>query len=109
MTTCKPESGKVIPIINLADCEAKRDCVEVCPYDVFEIREMTDKERKSISSFKGKIKLLVHGNKKAFATNSANCHSCGLCVTACPEKAIQLKSSNTMTKDNFLNTAWLFF
>jgi 4Fe-4S ferredoxin len=42
-------------------------------------------------SFIGKIKTRVHGNKKAYVVQPDLCHACGLCVTACPEKAIKLK------------------
>jgi 4Fe-4S ferredoxin len=34
--------------------------------------------------------LFVHGGKQAYAVNADACRACGLCVTACPEKAITL-------------------
>jgi len=39
----------------------------------------------------GKVKGFVHRWHQAFATNAAACHACGLCVAACPEKAITLE------------------
>lgn len=86
---CKHEAGKLIPVINLNKCEGKEDCVEVCPYDVFEMQEIDDATHATLS-FKGKLKTFFTGRKKAFAVNAASCHACGLCVTACPEKAIKL-------------------
>jgi 4Fe-4S ferredoxin len=88
-SSCKPDAGKWIPVINLSKCEGKQDCVEVCPYDVFEMQEMTSDEYKSLN-FTGKLKTMVHGRKKAYAVKADQCHACGLCVTACPEKAIKL-------------------
>jgi NAD-dependent dihydropyrimidine dehydrogenase PreA subunit len=34
--------------------------------------------------------VLVHGGVQAFVVNGDECHACGLCATACPEKAIRL-------------------
>ena len=87
--TCRSETGRVRPEIDRMRCEAKADCVTVCPYAVFEVRKLTADERKEIS-FIGQLKLRVHGGQQAFAVRSEDCHACGLCVTACPEKAIKL-------------------
>jgi NAD-dependent dihydropyrimidine dehydrogenase PreA subunit len=86
--TCK-EAGRVAPVINQNKCEAKADCVRVCPYNVFEIRTLTPEERSGLS-WAGRIKTWAHGNKQAFVTAPDACHACGLCVTACPERAITL-------------------
>ena len=42
-------------------------------------------------TFGGKVKGFVHRWHQAFATNAQACHACGLCVAACPEKAITLE------------------
>lgn len=86
---CAPESGRVEPVVDRDRCEAKNDCVRVCPFDVFELRALTAAERGELG-FVSKIKLFVHGGKQAFAIRAADCHACGLCVKACPEKAIKL-------------------
>ena len=86
---CRPEAGGWVPRIDRARCEAKSDCVTVCPYDVFEVRRLTAAERGELS-FRSKMKLFVHGGKQAFAVRAEECHACGLCVTACPERAITL-------------------
>jgi 4Fe-4S ferredoxin len=85
---CK-ETGRVAPVIDQNRCEAKGDCVRVCPYNVFQIRELTAAERSALS-WTRRIKTWAHGNRQAFATMPDACHACGLCVTACPERAISL-------------------
>jgi NAD-dependent dihydropyrimidine dehydrogenase PreA subunit len=86
---CDEAPGRLMPVINRNRCEAKTDCITACPYDVFEIRVLTDAERSALS-WVGWMKAWAHGNKQAFAVRAQDCHACGLCVTACPEKAIQL-------------------
>jgi 4Fe-4S ferredoxin len=83
------EAGRLVPLIDRNRCEAKGDCVRVCPYNVFELAALSGEQRAALS-FKGRIKAFVHGNQQAFALRAADCHACGLCVTACPEKAIKL-------------------
>ncbi len=86
---CAPEAGRVAPVIDRARCEAKEDCVRVCPYHVFEVRKLTADERGGLS-WGARVKVFVHGGKQAFAVRAAECHACGLCVKACPETAIRL-------------------
>ena len=86
---CDKQAGRMVPVIDRNRCEAKADCVSVCPYQVFEIRTLTAAERKELS-LPGRLKLLVHGGKQAFALRAEVCRACGLCVRACPEKAITL-------------------
>lgn len=88
---CK-EPGRWVPVIDRNRCEGKQDCVRVCPYQVFEIRTLGDAERAQLSII-GRIKAFVHGGRQAFATRAEHCHACGLCVSACPERAIGLRSS----------------
>ncbi len=86
---CKEESGTLVPVVNFNSCEGKGPCIEVCPYDVFIMQALSDEEFGELS-FIGKLKTRVHGMEKAFAIHADMCHACGLCVTACPEKAIKL-------------------
>ena len=86
---CKEEAGTIMPVVDYNRCEAKGPCIEVCPYDVFEIKKISDEEFSELS-FIGKLKTRVHGREKAVVINPETCHSCGFCVTACPEKAIKL-------------------
>ena len=90
-TVCKAEAGTVIPIVNRNRCEAKADCVAVCPYGVFELRMLTLDERASLS-FLGRLRVRVHGGQQAFAIRADACRACGKCVSACPERAITLKT-----------------
>jgi 4Fe-4S ferredoxin len=91
---CAVESGRVVPRIDRNRCEGKEDCVRVCPYNVFEIRTLTDSDRASLS-FIGRLKARAHGNRQAYLLNAADCNACGLCITACPEKALKLVPVST--------------
>jgi len=86
---CKQEPGVVVPEINRDHCEGKEDCVEVCPYDVFEVRVLTVDERKHLGLL-SRLRAFAHGNRQAFAVRAEDCHACGLCVQACPERAVRL-------------------
>jgi NAD-dependent dihydropyrimidine dehydrogenase PreA subunit len=83
------EAGAYRPVVNRNACEGKSDCVEVCPYDVFEVRQIDDEDFSSLS-FLGKLKSRAHGRLTAYTPHADLCQACGLCVVACPEKAITL-------------------
>jgi NAD-dependent dihydropyrimidine dehydrogenase PreA subunit len=61
----------------------------VCPENVFEIRRIDTADYQRLGSLQ-KLKLRVHGMKVAYTPNADACRACGLCVTACPERAITL-------------------
>ncbi|HEX5745398.1 MAG TPA: ferredoxin family protein [Archangium sp.] len=86
---CRAEAGSFVPVVDRSRCEGKRDCVEVCPYGVFEVRRMEDSDFAGLSVL-GKLKSIVHGRKTAYTPQADQCQACGLCVVACPEKAIRL-------------------
>ena len=86
---CKGEPGRVAPVVDRNRCEAKEDCLRVCPYDVFEIRDLTREDRAWLSLL-GKLKAWAHGNRQAYVVRGADCHACQLCIEACPEKALTL-------------------
>ena len=86
---CKAEPGRYAPSIDRNRCEGKEDCAAVCPYDVFEIRRIDDADFATLS-WLGKMKSVAHGRKTAYTPNADACQACGLCVVACPEKAITL-------------------
>lgn len=86
---CQADEGIYIPVINRNRCEGKADCSVVCPYDVFEIRKMDEEDFKKLS-FVGKMKSRAHGKMTAYTPHADLCKACGLCVVACPERAITL-------------------
>jgi len=86
---CRAPEGTWAPTVNHDRCEGKADCVAVCPYDVFEVRPIEPADAKALSLV-GRLKSFVHGGKTAYAVRSSACRACGLCVVACPERAIEL-------------------
>jgi 4Fe-4S ferredoxin len=91
-TECKQEAGVFVPVIDRNRCEGKEDCVQVCPYQVFEMGRLSGDDKRTMP-LAARIKAWVHGNRQAFAINAADCHACGLCAAACPEHAIKLERS----------------
>lgn len=86
---CKARPGEYVPAINRNRCEGKKDCVEVCPHGVFEVRRIEDADYLELS-WLGKLKSMAHGKMTAYTPARSLCQACGLCVVACPEKAITL-------------------
>lgn len=86
---CRSDPGSFVPVIDPNRCEAKGDCVRVCPYDVFEIGPIGDAVRARLS-LRGRLKAWAHGGQQAHVAAPDRCHACGLCVAACPEDAITL-------------------
>jgi NAD-dependent dihydropyrimidine dehydrogenase PreA subunit len=78
------------PVIDRRRCEGKEDCVRVCPFGVFEIQTLNAEQKHALPLFPYRLKAWAHGYRQAFATKADACEGCGLCVTACPEKAIKL-------------------
>ena len=88
-TDCKQAPGSIRPVIDRNRCEGKKECVAVCPYNVFTMAILAPELRRDLS-LRGKLKGFAHRWQQAFASNADACHACGLCVSACPEKAITL-------------------
>lgn len=86
---CRSEPGVKVPLVDRSRCEAKADCVEVCPYHVFEIGSIDEGEYRALGVF-ARLKVWAHGKKTAHTPRADDCRACGLCVAACPEKAITL-------------------
>ena len=89
-TACAEQAGKVAPVINRSRCEGKADCVAVCPYAVFEVRQFTWEELGDIS-LRGRLKAWAHKRMQADVVSPEACHACGLCLKSCPEDAITLE------------------
>jgi len=86
---CKATPGRWRPVVDRTRCEGKRDCVEVCPYEVFEVRRIDDADYAALSFFT-RLKVLAHRKQSAYTPRADACQACGLCVVACPEGALRL-------------------
>lgn len=86
---CRARPGEFAPVVDRAKCEGKSECVEVCPFHVFEVGRMGDADFAQLGVF-GKLKSIAHGRKTAYTPRVSACQACGKCVEARPEKAIKL-------------------
>lgn len=86
---CRGAPLAYAPRVDRARCEGKAECVAVCPYAVFEVRRIDDADYRALS-FLARLKSLAHQKQTAYTPRAADCRACGLCVGACPEKAITL-------------------
>ena len=86
---CRTVPGTMVPRIDRDRCEGKAECLDVCPYGVFEVRRIDDADFVRLSFF-GRLKSRAHDRMTAYTPRASECHACGLCVEACPEQAIEL-------------------
>ena len=88
-TECRASPGGFAPVVDRAKCEGKAECVEVCPFQVFDVRRIDDADFAQLGLL-AKLKSIAHGRKTAYTPRSSACQACGKCVAACPERAIRL-------------------
>jgi NAD-dependent dihydropyrimidine dehydrogenase PreA subunit len=86
---CRAAPGTYHPVVDRSRCEGKKDCVDVCPEDVFEVRRIDDADFAKLG-FLSKLKSRAHKRMTAYTPRADACKACGLCVVACPERAIEL-------------------
>lgn len=86
---CRAAAGNFRPVVDHARCEGKRDCVEVCPYGVFEVRRIDEADFAGLPLL-ARLKSVAHRRQTAYAAHAEACQACGLCIVACPERALQL-------------------
>ena len=91
---CRAPAGAYKPVVDRRRCEGKADCVAVCPYAVFEVGPIDEAEYRALPLL-SRLKLRAHGKKTAHTPRLDACRACGLCVVACPEKAITLVAATT--------------
>jgi ferredoxin len=91
---CRAERASYFPVVDRGRCEGKSDCVDVCPFGVFQVRLIDDSDFQALSFF-GKLKSRAHGKKTAYTPGASACQACGLCVVSCPEDAILLVAAKT--------------
>lgn len=72
--------------IDEISCDGCGDCVNVCPFSAIEMKTLTTEDVKMLP-FKGRLKVWVKGNKKAYI-NQDLCTACGLCMKECHEFSI---------------------
>jgi 4Fe-4S ferredoxin len=86
---CHAPAGSWTPVVDRTRCEAERDCVDVCPNDVFEVRRIEPDDFAALG-VGTKLRVLAHRRLTAYTPNAGSCRACGLCVVSCPKDAITL-------------------
>jgi NAD-dependent dihydropyrimidine dehydrogenase PreA subunit len=86
---CAAPAGSYLPVIDHARCEGKRDCTDVCPNDVFEVRRIDPDDYRALGPM-SRLKVRAHRMVTAYTPHPDDCRACGLCVVPCPADAIQL-------------------
>jgi NAD-dependent dihydropyrimidine dehydrogenase PreA subunit len=97
---CRQKPGDFRPFVDRNACEGRGDCVRVCPVSVFAVDTLPRGQRRGLG-FKGRIKGFAHRWQQALLINPEACEACGLCVEACPERALTLvRAGALLTTEN---------
>jgi NAD-dependent dihydropyrimidine dehydrogenase PreA subunit len=73
--------------VNPGRCENRRECLLICPTDVFEMTRPVSVRNPFV-----RMKILVHGGQIASPSREAQCIGCMACVVHCPEGAITVRA-----------------
>jgi ferredoxin len=57
---CSAPAGTFRPVVDHSRCEGKRDCIDVCPNDVFEVRRIDDTDYLELRSVRGGLPRTGH-------------------------------------------------
>jgi NAD-dependent dihydropyrimidine dehydrogenase PreA subunit len=57
--------GAYAPVVDHGKCEGKGDCVEVCPYDVFDVTQIADEDYRALG-WRARLRVKVHGMQTAY-------------------------------------------
>jgi NAD-dependent dihydropyrimidine dehydrogenase PreA subunit len=87
---------KRIPVIDYNKCTGRGICVEVCPEDIFEIRNLDQIEFCEETKTAGLCPEPHYAakGKRSYPVNIDNCTECEICIEKCPEQAIKLVTKN---------------
>lgn len=86
---CNAPPGVYRPVVDPRRCEGKGDCIDVCPYDVFELGRLADEVLAAMPLVQ-RLKRRAQGRRIAQTPRAELCRACGLCVVACPHGAVEL-------------------
>lgn len=78
----------MVPYINWSKCDGCGKCVEICPENVFELKEFGKADFKK---WHEKLNLIMRGYIRAKVINASDCIGCETCVDNCHERALELR------------------
>ncbi|WMT51188.1 MAG: 4Fe-4S ferredoxin [Ferroplasma sp.] len=83
--SCK--NNGTMPVVDQSKCEAKGQCVAVCPENVFELRPRTSEEINGLT-FMGKFKARIHNNIVGSPLHIDLCKSAGIAWFHAPKRQL---------------------
>ncbi len=89
------ETGRMLPVIDAAKCNRCNTCVDVCPRNA--IHEPPDTTCAKCIKYCFSMEVPCMPEHLAFAYEL--CIGCGLCVAACPQRAIAWHHGDEVARD----------